>query len=142
MKKYSKLSWRKNFDQGSNFKVEREYFEILINGKSINQILGSWGNLCGIFGRFGFEHDKQIINQHFLKGKPELDSGRIIISSCNHCGDIGCGALTFKLIIGKDIIWKDFRYEVDHDDDTVNQQYDKKKGSNLKKKNTKNILKI
>ena len=70
---------------------------------------------------FGFfpskEEQKRILKEFRLQKKTQLTGDRIELYICECCGDIGCGAITVKIIEkGDKIVWTHFANQSDPDE--------------------------
>lgn len=51
-----------------------------------------------------------------LEKEADMPNGRVAIYVCPQCGDLGCGAVSVKIVReGADIIWDQFGWENDYD---------------------------
>lgn len=95
-------------------KGKRNYFDFIVSGKSLGEILGA--EKLDLIGNFGWTDDLEYENRQiseFLKEKnPTLETNRNMFYVCSECGDISCGALTGKISeTENEIIWSEFAYE-------------------------------
>jgi hypothetical protein len=120
--KHDNLDWRiihrkAEIDAHGDGKHERFTIDFLVNGQSLNEMLGV--ARLDLVGRFSPETQKwnQESAEVFLNTKePDLDNGRIILYVCPECGDIGCGAITLKIVKSEtEYTWSEFGYENDYD---------------------------
>ncbi len=88
-----------------------QYFEYIINGKPLLNFFEGIVEI-GVLGSFGEKNDNDAALQ-LLKMKPsELDTDRVPLYICPECGDLGCGAVTVKVLIKENCFtWSDFGYE-------------------------------
>ena len=133
MPKISKLSYKWRIRKGEKLsgvvRHEVKYIDFLVDNKSIKDSLDQKNDNVGRLGHGCFGDDNRIIDKHFIKFIPDLKSGRILLYLCPECGDVDCGAITFKLETDKYIIWKDFGFEVTYYNDNKKERvnfYDKK----------------
>jgi len=55
--------------------------------------------------------------QLLLKKPAELENGRVPLYVCNCCADIGCGAVTVKVVQEGDyFVWSSFGYENNYEE--------------------------
>jgi hypothetical protein len=99
-------------------KGELTYLEIEVDGKLLAQHFagrqGAHPSQISPLGWSSSSHDQRAITvAQFLAKKPsELVSGRVPVLVCEECGDIGCGAITVRIICESDhITWTDWFYE-------------------------------
>ena len=105
--------------KGETFKngttrTDRKYIDFIINGQSLKKLLHISPN--GEIGAFGWteniEYENKRVEEFLGIEKPELETGRTSFYVCGGCGDIGCGAITAKIVVtDKTVIWNDFGYE-------------------------------
>ncbi|HEX7415540.1 MAG TPA: hypothetical protein VF411_15980 [Bacteroidia bacterium] len=94
--------------------ADRKYLDFIISGQSLGQLFGlTDGDLIGTFGwMVNKEYENKLIDEFLGLVKPELETGRTSFYVCPECGDIGCGAITAKIITtDSKVIWQDFGYE-------------------------------
>ena len=108
------LQFKEAVRTGDSNKHERHYFDFIISGQSLRDILKvSKSDLISPFGWFENKAEERLSMQELtLKQKSGLDTGRIMLYVCPECGDIECGAITAIIVdLGDRIVWKDFGYE-------------------------------
>lgn len=111
--------------EGGGGKTEREYYDFLINGKSLSELteVGDTIGALWIGEKNAVEWNRQVVRQLLLKEKSELESGRVPIYICPECGDLGCGALTVKITKeGEDFVWSEFGFEDNYEDGILEQE--------------------
>jgi hypothetical protein len=85
-----------------------------VNDRSLYEATGaSRRDMCGRFSSdLKPKHNKQS-EKAFRTGTPaDTDDGRLMLFVCPECGDLGCGAVTFRLTIRDDrVVWSEFAYE-------------------------------
>ncbi len=95
-------------------KSERQFFDFIISGKSLRQILKITDrDLIGVLG-WGENKifEQRQINEFIGVEKPEIKTVRTKFYVCPECGELDCGAITGKIEFTENhIIWKDFGYE-------------------------------
>lgn len=103
----------KTLKSGSTI-IDRKYIDFIVNGQSLEKLLhiAPYGEI-GTFGwSENIEYENKCVDEFLGLEKSELESGRTSFYVCGECGDIGCGAITAKIIVTeKAVIWKDFAYE-------------------------------
>ena len=110
--------------EGRSTKTERKYLNFIVSEQSLKQRCGA--DSCELIGKLGWIGNKKCENQQIdeLLGlvKPVLLTGRTALYVCPECGDIGCGAITAKIVENdKTIIWKDFGYENDYSEPSLTE---------------------
>jgi len=63
--------------------------------------------------------DQETRLQLLIKAQDDLPNGRVALYTCP-CGDYGCGVVSALIEQdGEHIVWSDFRYENNYDDDVI-----------------------
>lgn len=104
---------------GGAMRSQRFYFDFIIDGKPLSELLGVKENgMIGVLGTFSHgNYEKEKISELLLEKETELGNGRVIIYGCSECLDIGCGAMTVKIEkVDNSIIWKEFAYENEYEE--------------------------
>lgn len=98
---------------GDSSRRERRSVNFLVNGQSLFRLLGAdRTDMCG-----RFSSDTREINAESEKvftghASSDLEGGRVMLFVCPECGDIGCGAITVRIVFDSDLVmWSDFAYE-------------------------------
>ncbi|CAB1083838.1 hypothetical protein D1AOALGA4SA_11372 [Olavius algarvensis Delta 1 endosymbiont] len=128
--KYDNLDWRvirrkPELDANGDGKHERFTIYFLVNGQSLYEMLGvARLDLVSIFSPENQEWNQESA-EVFLKTKEsDLDNGRIILYVCFECGDIGCGAVTLKIVKTEtEYTWSEFGYENDYDPEMTDLEF-------------------
>ena len=99
-------------------KSERHFLDFVIDGESLWEKVGkprdSVSVICFEYSR---EETVKAVNRLLLNAKAVIPGDRRSLFICSECGDIGCGAVTAFLVRdGESIIWKDFGYENDYEE--------------------------
>jgi hypothetical protein len=118
------LTFKKQIIKMASPLEEKHYFEIVVSGQTLSQILGlKPGNLITPFGwGVNDQYEKTLVQIFTFRKKSDLESGRVMLYVCPACGDIGCGAITCNIIDkGDKIIWSNFDFE--NGDDGVTAEY-------------------
>jgi hypothetical protein len=116
MTKDLQLVWTKH---SSKEYSDRQYLDFVISGQPLREYLGIKSKSS--VTPFGFfpskEEQKRILKEFRLQQKTQLSGDRIELYICECCGDIGCGAITVKIIDrGDKIIWTYFANQSDPDE--------------------------
>jgi len=87
-----------------------------INGESLlGTILlvdGGHGDFMGAFVRGFPEPNAEVAAQITGECAPTSESGRVLLYICPECGDIGCGAYSARVDVGREVVlWSEFAYE-------------------------------
>jgi hypothetical protein len=101
---------------GAN-RAERRWLDFVVDNSSLHEMLGAQAlDLIGGFG-WGTDEGRSIYLEQLLLQRPsELQSKRVPIFICPECGDLGCGAITARIIATEDAFsWADFGYENTYD---------------------------
>ena len=90
---------------------DRQYLDYIISGQPLREYLGIKSKSS--VTPFGFfpskEEQKRILKELRLQQKTQLPGDRIELYICECCGEIGCGAITVKIIDkGDKIVWTHF----------------------------------
>ena len=108
MKKYLQLKWTKSPNSDA---LDRKYLDYIVSGQILSDYLGNSGHSSVTpLGYFhNKEQEKRALSEFRLKQKSILVDNRVELYICEECGDIGCGAITVKIIDkGDRIIWTQF----------------------------------
>ena len=97
----------------------RQYLDFIISGQSLRDYLGI-KNKSSVTP-FGFfpskEEQKRALKEFRFQQKTQLSGNRVEIYVCENCGDIGCGAITAKIIDrGDRIVWTEFANQSDQEE--------------------------
>lgn len=116
MTKDLQLVWTKH---PSKEYSDRQYLDYVISGQPLRDYLGV-KNKSSVtpFGFFPSKEDqKRILKEFRLQQRTRLLGGRIELYICECCGDLGCGAITVKIMDrGDKIIWTYFANQSDPDE--------------------------
>lgn len=97
---------------------ERQYLDYIISGQPLREYLGIESKSSVTpFGFFSNKlEQKRILKEFRLQQRTKLVGNRIELYICDCCGDIGCGAITVKILDkGDKIIWVHFANQCDPD---------------------------
>lgn len=98
---------------------DRNYFDFLIDGVSLSQLLGGVGDNIGKFG-WGFNKKYELEELDALKSTKgsRHENNLHAIYVCSECGDEGCGAVMFEITENNGMIeWKNFVWSDGYLDD-------------------------
>ncbi len=113
MTKDLQLIWTKH---SSKEYSDRQYLDYIISGQPLRAYLGiNSKSSVTHFGFFSSKDVQKIILKEFrLQKKTQLVGDRIELYICDCCGDIGCGAITVRIIDkGDKIVWTHFANQSD-----------------------------
>ena len=99
--------------------VSGQYLDYIISGQSLKEYLGIRTNTdVTPFGWFLNKNESiRALKELRLQAKSRLANNRVELYICAACGDIGCGAITAKVIDkGDKIIWLEFASQSDPDE--------------------------
>jgi hypothetical protein len=106
-------------DRRDNPDASGKYLDYTISGQSLKSYLGM-PNSSDVtpFGWFlNKEEQQKALKELRLQTKSELVDSRVELYICAACGDIGCGAVTAKVIDkGDRIVWSEFASQSDPDE--------------------------
>jgi hypothetical protein len=107
---------------GGNYKTERHYLDVVVNGVSLGSRVGRPKDTVSAFCA-AFDLPKAV-DRFLLRASADFPSGRLALFVCPECGDLGCGAVTLfaEKVQGK-IMWRDFGYENDYDGEIFTDDY-------------------
>ncbi|MCK7591633.1 hypothetical protein M0G43_13680 [Subsaxibacter sp. CAU 1640] len=94
--------------------IERNVFDIVINGKSLtDKLIEGKLDTIPVFGFYGqTNYELETIMEFMLEKDSDLDSERIKLFICRECGDVGCGAITVEIEkTDKTFKWNSFMWE-------------------------------
>ena len=108
------MVWRRR--KGGVGKTERNYFDFIVDGQSLHELLKSGDNI-GCLGWLPPDAETVILEQLATERLSELGNDRYSIYICAECGEIGCGAMTVKIEKTQyGFIWENFAYENNYDE--------------------------
>jgi len=97
---------------------EVSYFDIVVDGKPLAQhFVGAQGGHPSELSPLGWSsasalHRAETVAQLLGQKPSPLESGRVPVLVCEECGDLACGALAVRIVLGPDrVIWSDWQYE-------------------------------
>jgi hypothetical protein len=110
---------------GGASKSERHFLDFVIGGESLWEKVGkpldAVSVICFELSR---EETIEAVNRLLLTEKAIIPRDRRALFICSECGDIGCGAVTaFVLRDGQSVVWRDFGYENDYEEDMRLDKY-------------------
>ena len=107
--------------------TERHSVDFVVDGLSLFAATGADAmDMCGCFspdyatcGNELARHENERMSNIFtFEAPPEIKQDRLALFVCSHCGDLACGAITFRLSRAGDTVrWSDFAYENGYDED-------------------------
>ena len=101
---------------GSLYQTQRAFLDFVIEGSRLQQVRKNYDMVSPI-GWGDLEEQKKAVERLLLRAPADLPNNRRSIFVCGECGDIGCGALTAVIEeVGDTIVWRDFGYENNYDD--------------------------
>ena len=83
-------------------------------------------DLCGCFSpdyatcgnELARDENERIAKIFTFESPPEIKQDRVALFVCPLCGDLACGAITFRLSrVGETVRWSDFAHENGYDED-------------------------
>jgi len=107
------------------FKSERHFLDFVIDGHSLWEKVGKPRDLVSVFCfEFSLQETVKAVNRLLLTENAEIPGDRRLLFICSECGDIGCGAVTSRIVRdGQTVIWRDFGYENDYEDNIRLHEY-------------------
>lgn len=95
------------------YKSERYFLDFVVNGHSLWQLVGKSRDMVSILCReFVLDQTFKSVNRALLRQEGDLPDNRRSLFICSECGDIGCGAITARIVKeGDAILWRDFGFE-------------------------------
>jgi hypothetical protein len=99
---------------GGRDQAERRYYDYAISGRPLRSMIEPGDNV-GVFGWLERSHELRFAKA-LLGREPVMPSGRAPLYICPECGDLGCGALTARIVEDHDsFAWTELAFEADHD---------------------------
>jgi hypothetical protein len=91
-------------DRGSG---TRSYRDLLVDGSSLVTLAAS--DTIPPFGWCNAKHEVAAADHLAGRGvNPELDGGRAVLLVCGECADLGCGAVTTRVVVGDELVeWQE-----------------------------------
>src|SRR4051812_35677270 len=112
----SKLRLEKKRREGGNGKTQRDYLDFVIDDKPLFEEIR--GDLISCLGWFIPEQNIKAIERLLLKEPADFVNNRRSLYVCPECGDLGCGAVSIVIEqIGDKIVWRDFGYQNNYEDE-------------------------
>lgn len=110
---------------GGVFKSERHFLDFVVDGESLWEKVGSERDAVSVICfEYIYEETVKAISRLLLTEKAVIPGDRRSLFICSECGDIGCGAVTaFVEREGQWIVWKDFGYENDYEENNRLDEY-------------------
>ena len=110
---------------GGGGATEREYYDFVINGKSIAEMIDVDDKIGVLIEGEVFEKEKKkFVDQLLLKFKSDLESNRIPLYVCPECADVLEGTITINISEDEtSVMWSDFAYE-HHYGEEMFEKYD------------------
>jgi hypothetical protein len=116
-----KLEWKRR--EGGNGRTQRDYLDIVVNGKPLSEMVG--GDMASCLGWFVPEENAKAVRRLLLEEAADLPNKRHTLYVCPECGDIGCGAVSLVVEQVEDkIIWRDFGYENNYEEVVHTEGYE------------------
>src|SRR5215467_6164402 len=110
---------------GGTFTSERHFLDFVVDGESLWEKVGKPRDSVSVIC-FEYSHEETVkaINRLLLTETAIIPADRRPLYICSECGDIGCGAVTaFIVKQGDSIVWKDFGFENDYEENTRLSDY-------------------
>ena len=99
---------------------ESHYLDFVVNGVSLLEVASVTNDASLITPLNRAWIDAVPGEIDYLLGttpNPELASDRIMVLVCSVCGDLGCGAVTARMVIDAErVVWTDWRWETNYDE--------------------------
>ena len=101
--------------------TERHSVDFVVNGLSLFAATGADAmDMCGCFSpdyatcgnELARQENERIGKIFTFEAPPDIEQDRLALFVCSHCGDLACGAITFRLSRAGDTVrWSNFAYE-------------------------------
>jgi hypothetical protein len=99
---------------GERNRHERRYYDFTINGRPLRTMLDPGDNVTP-FGWLAREQEVSFARPLLLRAPSPMPSGRVPLYICPECGDLGCGALTARVVEDHEsFAWLDLAFETDY----------------------------
>lgn len=109
------LGFTDAFRAGGANQQERRYLDYTINGRPLRTIVSA-GDHIGVFGWLPRESETAFARALLLLERSELPSGRVPLYICPECADLGCQALSARVVETADhYVWSDLAWEASYD---------------------------
>jgi hypothetical protein len=114
------LAWKRR--EGGSGKTQRDYLDFIVDGQPLSEMIG--GDLASCLGWFVPEENTKAVRRLLLEEPPDFPNNRRSLYVCPECGDLGCGAVSAAIEqIGDKIIWRDFGYQNNYEDEVIFGEY-------------------
>jgi hypothetical protein len=111
-------------------KIERHTVDFLVNGVSLFSATNAGQqDVCGCFSpdyatcgnELARDENERLARIFTFESRAPIAPDRVALFICPECGDLGCGAITFKLSRGGGTVrWSEFAYENNYDPEETN----------------------
>lgn len=110
---------------GGVSKSARHFLDFVIDGESLWEKVGRLRDTVSVICfEYRREETVKAVNRLLLTEKAVIPGDRRSLFICSECGDIGCGAITaFVGREGQSVVWKDFGFENDYEEDIRLDKY-------------------
>jgi hypothetical protein len=113
------LKWTDRVIGGAQ--TPRRFLDFVVDGNSLYPM---FGDRITPFGWGTKDSERKAINRFLLEEDADFPNNRRSIYVCAECGDLGCGAVSAVIEEkGNQIIWHDFGYENNYEDDVDLDNY-------------------
>jgi hypothetical protein len=101
---------------GGRSQAARRYYDYLISGVALRSLIDPHDHI-GVFGWLERAHETRFAKQLLRRAPSDLPSGRVPLYICPECADLGCGALSVRVIEDHDsFAWTDLGFETSFGD--------------------------
>lgn len=108
--------------QGGLGVTQREYLDFVVDGVSLSEKVG--GDLASCLGWLIPDENARAVRRLLLEEPADFPNDRRSLYVCPECGDLGCGAVSVVIeAAGSRIIWRDFGFENNYEDEVVSSWY-------------------
>lgn len=100
---------------GGPNRQERRYHDYALNGRPLHTLIDA-GDRITPFGWLSREIEIRFARSLLLREPSPLPSGRVPLYICAECGDLGCQALSARVVLENDLFtWTEFAFEANYD---------------------------
>ena len=103
---------------GSGSKMERRFFDFIVDGVSLlSKCLEKGFDEVGCLGWGGQAIHSEAQARLLDESPGDFDDGRVALFVCPECGDLGCGAVSIRLRReGQSVVWDEIGWQTNYEE--------------------------
>lgn len=132
------MSLERRRRDGGKGKTPRDYLDFVIDGESLSEKIQ--GDFVSCFA-WSDEVNTKELRRLLLEDEADFPNNRRSLYVCPECGDLGCGAISAVIEpVGDKIIWRDFGYENNYEEEVRFNGYENIKSFTFDKNEYETVL--